>query len=270
MVPLNTTISYADLSAGSGVGESVLRSIVRTAIASLGFLTELEPGQVGHSAVSAIYHRDKVTGDGERFIYNNLPISAIYLYESLKQDPSGQDENLSAFCSSHKDPQGNPENVWKYFKSHPEEGRHFMSAMKSVAAHPNRSAAHIVNSYDWSMLNGKLVVDVCLKGNFLQACFLLTVRSLSAEAQLAIYRQLLQNGILKLPSLARIFRKSSAALRMDHHFHSTSRWLSRAFSIHSQSPLTHTFSVQFSIRGRIGALSGYCRTSSHHSEMGLS
>lgn len=107
-----------------------------------------------------MFVRDPEGAAGPLFTFMSVPQSAINLYEALLLDPSGQDQDASPFRVTHRDPDGNPEGIWDRLKRTPEENKWFMTTMKFFGKRPAHGAMHLVNGYDWSALQGKLVVDV--------------------------------------------------------------------------------------------------------------
>jgi hypothetical protein len=160
LVPLTGTITYSDLAEKSKIGESVLKNMIRLVVPAVGFFSEPLSGHVGHSATSAIFVRNPGVAAAFQFASMSIPQSAINLYEALLVDPSGQDQNASAFRVTHSNPDGDPESIWDRLKRIPEENKWFMTTMKLFAKRPTYDAVHLVNGYDWSALQGKTVVDV--------------------------------------------------------------------------------------------------------------
>lgn len=108
---MNETLTYEELAAKVGLGPDILCRMVRFAIVSASFLQEPEPGRVGHSAASAIFHRDPLKADAFRWDFNVAFRSAGGLYEALLLDPQAQEPGLCGLSVAHKIPDRKYENM---------------------------------------------------------------------------------------------------------------------------------------------------------------
>jgi hypothetical protein len=157
LIPLNGSVSFAELSATVGVTEPVLARLIRYAICC-GYLAEETPGIVSHNAFSSMMLRDSNVGAGMMHAINVHYPSSVKIFESTKIDPTGSKEDHCAFSVAFAE-QGRPlSSFWKYTEAHPDMAKEFHSLMAASAFSSLWSFHHVVSGYDWSQVNH--LVDV--------------------------------------------------------------------------------------------------------------
>ena len=164
-VPLEGTISFAELGHKVGLPENRVRSIVRCSMVS-NIFAEPFPNEVAHTPASALLVHDPPMRDlYGHFLEECFPITPK-LAEAWKRDPMGVIQNQSAFnvAFNTTDP------VFEFLQSFPDRVVRFGGAMTAVSKLPGYSLDHIVRGYDWGSLNegggGGKVVDVRLFFSF--------------------------------------------------------------------------------------------------------
>lgn len=151
-VPLEGSISYADLSAKVGVVQDRLQHLIRNAAVCSNYLRETENGEVAHSPNSAIWQLDPMMANGMEVMLNHLPSSSFQLGEVCTRDPTDEQEKVDGFSLARGAP------LFEYLESNPDQGRRFAAHMRAQAAQSGDEA--IQECYDWDSMKGKTLVDV--------------------------------------------------------------------------------------------------------------
>ena len=156
-VPVESSISYAELASKIGVAESAVQTMLRLAISHRIFL-EPSPGHVAHSAASRMLHDDETMR--KFFLANSefFPI-AINLVPALQQFPAADNptQTAAALTSGTVGEKG----FYEVLAEHPQRAENFHAAMKLFAMDPGLSMKHVLNAYDWGSLpNEAVCVDL--------------------------------------------------------------------------------------------------------------
>jgi 6-hydroxytryprostatin B O-methyltransferase len=151
-VPLEGSISYADLSAKVGVAQDRLQHLIRNAAVCSNYLRETENGEVAHSPNSAIWQLDPMMANGMEVMLNHLPSSSFQLGEVCTRDPTDEQERVDGFSLARGAP------LFEYLETNPDQGRRFAAHMRAQAAQSGDEA--IQECYDWDSIKGKTLVDV--------------------------------------------------------------------------------------------------------------
>lgn len=151
-MPLEGSISYADLSTKVGVSEDRLKHLIRNAAVCSNYLRETEDGDVAHSPNSSIWQLDPMMANGMEVMLNHLPSASFKLGEVCTRDPNDEQENIDGFSLARGAP------LFQYLETNPDQGRRFAAHMRAQAAQSGDEA--IQECYDWDSLKGKTLVDV--------------------------------------------------------------------------------------------------------------
>lgn len=152
-------VPYDVIARNVGLDADILARLCRYAIVC-GFLTEPEPGHVGHNACSAIFLRDAESAHGFEWNFNVAYNSASKMYEAFELDHTGLEPSKCPLSVAHKEEDGPYEDMWEYYNRVPEDGQRFHSMMNSLTRLVVWSADHAVKGYDWDKLpKGASVVD---------------------------------------------------------------------------------------------------------------
>jgi 6-hydroxytryprostatin B O-methyltransferase len=127
-----------------------------------GFLREDEGGQVCHSAMSAVFHRDPITADAIRLFFD-IDIRAYpFMYESIRLDPTGQSIRNGPTALAFKEDlteQGERPTMWEIMERNPVQRARFDSTMQALGTFPSHYLRHVLDAFNWSKIG--TMVDVC-------------------------------------------------------------------------------------------------------------
>ncbi|KEF58055.1 uncharacterized protein A1O9_05978 [Exophiala aquamarina CBS 119918] len=150
-IPLEGSISYADLSAKVGVSQDRLKHLIRNAAVCSNYLRETANGEVAHSPNSSIWQLDPMMANGMEVMLNHLPSSSFHLGEVCTRDPNDEQERVDGFSLARGAP------LFEYLESNPDQGRRFAAHMRAQAAQSGDEA--IQECYDWDSMKGKTLID---------------------------------------------------------------------------------------------------------------
>lgn len=159
MIPLESSVSYADLATQTKVSVSVLQRLIRFAITT-GVFTETDSGEsVKHNAMSSIFVKDLPSADGMAWVLEMGLRSSTKIYEATRLDGTGQDPKKVATSIEYGGGGNELPSLWEVHAKNPDLDRGFNNVMLSQSISPSYSVKHVVNSFDWTKV--KTVVDVC-------------------------------------------------------------------------------------------------------------
>ena len=157
-MPAQESISYSQLSKLSGLREDILRHYIREVICTLGFLAEDSAGDVCQSAASLVWHLNPDMADTHEWNVDHKFPAAVAEAEARAQDPQGTNDLICGYTHAFKANTDGYEPIYKHIGRSPEQGRKFSSMMRVGAT--RGGVTEILQQYDWSLMNGKTLVDV--------------------------------------------------------------------------------------------------------------
>lgn len=161
LVPLETTISYEELSKSAGVSQQRLKSIVRMAITTSLFSEDATGTRIGHSSTSAYFASNEDAHAYASYMTSRTAPMALKMTEAHKTwgtdttKPSETAYNI-AFNT--------PLPLFQDLKQSENRTQEFARYMKSVRSSDGVALRHLVSGFDWGNLpDGSLVVDVSVE-----------------------------------------------------------------------------------------------------------
>lgn len=155
-VPLEGSISYADLAEKTDLDEGRLTRIIRHAMTNHLFY-EPEVGLVGHTAMSALLARDKVwRGAIGHFTEEMFPSAAklVEATEKYGRGPKGPTETAFNIAFDTE------LTFMDFICQEKDRGDRMTRCMKAITQVSAVNALHVVKGYDWKALGEATVVDV--------------------------------------------------------------------------------------------------------------
>ncbi|KAJ5714632.1 uncharacterized protein N7483_011813 [Penicillium malachiteum] len=156
-VPINSTISFPELSKVTGLPEDVLTRGVRYGIAN-GLFREATPGNIAHSAASAALsnnlHLRNIVHFGTEFLQNilmKIPETMI-----MQTDETTDKVPETAFNLAYR----TDENLFQYFAHSTELNRKYHEYLMGRVNTPLWSTDKLGAAWDWASLGSKTIIDV--------------------------------------------------------------------------------------------------------------
>ncbi|KIY03592.1 uncharacterized protein Z520_00283 [Fonsecaea multimorphosa CBS 102226] len=156
-VPLNGTISYADLADKLGLDASQLKQMLRQ-VMPLHVFREPEPGLVGHTAASRLLvtHAGIATFMGF-LVEDTFPLCAVQV-DALEKWGHGRPEPTRTALSYYYD---TDLPCHDYYETNPAVRDRFGRLMTHLTANPLMANGHVARGFDWKALpKDSVVVDV--------------------------------------------------------------------------------------------------------------
>jgi 6-hydroxytryprostatin B O-methyltransferase len=139
----------------ASVPEPQLKSIARMAMIS-NFLCEPTPGELAHSAVSALFITNPSLLDWALFMAEASAPAAAKLVEATERWGATEQKNQTALNIARNTDLP----FFDYLMQSPALAKQFSGYMKNVTASQGTKIEHLVNGFDWTGLGDALVVDV--------------------------------------------------------------------------------------------------------------
>ena len=158
LVPLNDTISYADLAAAAHVPEQRLKSIVRMAMTNTLFREQADGHHVGHSATSALLSRNEnVYAYATHMCANSAPTAMQMPAAHRRWGPATVRTNETGYNIAFNTDLPFFEHL-SLDKARTEE---FARYMRNVRSSEGLDLKHLVAGYQWQNITERgVVVDV--------------------------------------------------------------------------------------------------------------
>ncbi|MCJ1369856.1 hypothetical protein MMC20_001068 [Loxospora ochrophaea] len=154
-VPLEGTISYSELAAAAHVPEVQLKSIARMGMTEH-FFCEPSPGQVAHSAFSALFVTEPNLLDWALFLSNMSAPTAARMTEATDKWGATEAKNETA-CNIAL---ATDKPFFDYVATSPAMSKQFAGYMKNISTMAGLRVTHLLSGFDWSSLGEATVVDV--------------------------------------------------------------------------------------------------------------
>ncbi|KAH8786018.1 sterigmatocystin 8-O-methyltransferase [Diaporthe sp. PMI_573] len=153
-VPLGGRVSFTDIAKKTGVDESIVKRLLRSAMCRRVF-QEPEPGQVAHTKASKAM-RSKVLLAFLRTGADMGWYTIFKLVDAVEKWPDVQEQDQTAFNLAHNVKGTYFENVAKDAKN----AELFASGMATQWELPGYELHHLLDGYDWAGLGNAKVIDV--------------------------------------------------------------------------------------------------------------
>jgi 6-hydroxytryprostatin B O-methyltransferase len=155
LVPLQGSISYAELAAKAGVSELRLKALARMAMTNHVF-AEPTPGFMAHSATSAALVTNSRMSDQRVWMTSLIAPTIASMVTAHERWPDSTAPNHTAFNAAFN----TDLRMYEYIAKQPELYKLFGRVMDAIASSPKSDLKHLVNGFDWAALGKATVVDV--------------------------------------------------------------------------------------------------------------
>ncbi|KUI71834.1 6-hydroxytryprostatin B O-methyltransferase [Cytospora mali] len=146
--PVEGEITFGELSAAVGLGETHITKLVRHAMTQKIFC-EPRPGVIAHSACSRLIAEDEAIHSYLRFKTGDLWHAAFHLCDAVAKWPGSEEPNQTGFAVANQ----TDKSMFDYLSDHPEKAKAFANAMRSFAQRPGLEPKYIVENYPWGSLS---------------------------------------------------------------------------------------------------------------------
>jgi len=155
-VPLNSSVSYADLADQCQIDVDRLTSLLRMAI-TFHMFYEPTPGYIAHTADSRLLVADTSAFDFIGIVRMEHKPAMLKVNEALEKWPGSPEPFHAPYSLAHN----TDKPMYLHLQQHPERLRQFAGAMTNITRAGARSIALIAKAYPWAALApGSTVVDV--------------------------------------------------------------------------------------------------------------
>ncbi|KAF3920378.1 O-demethylpuromycin-O-methyltransferase [Dactylellina cionopaga] len=155
IVPLDSDISYAEISEKCKLSELQIRQILRLAMTNRIFY-EPRHGYVAHTAQSKLLREDPLMLNWISFNTDDLAPASMKVVEALQKWPGSGEPTETAFALAH-----NNETLFQFLAARPERAKRFGQAMSAFSTGQGYAVDHLVRGFDWDKLpNDATIVDV--------------------------------------------------------------------------------------------------------------
>ncbi|XXG94396.1 hypothetical protein Hte_000651 [Hypoxylon texense] len=155
-VPMQGTISFAELAKATDLHVNDLKRVMRFAMSFHRLFTEPQEGFVAHSAGSKLLASDDLARAGLGQSFDVFYGSNARTADALDTFKDGE-PNHTGFALAHN----TDKTMFGYMRAHPSKAEQFSKAMRFFSAgEPGSSESYLVAGYDWAGLGPGTVVDV--------------------------------------------------------------------------------------------------------------
>lgn len=156
-VPLDGSITYAEIAKATGLSESLVYRFIRHAMANSIF-AEASPGRVTHTTVSRMMIEDPGFLDNVGMWTCEVVPALSKMTEALVRFPDSGEPNETAYAIAN----GTELNLFGFLADKPERARRFGQSMKFYTKGEASNITHLTSNYDWAALDkmGTVLVDV--------------------------------------------------------------------------------------------------------------
>ncbi|KAH9997808.1 sterigmatocystin 8-O-methyltransferase [Xylariaceae sp. FL0662B] len=154
MIPPGGQVSFGDISKQTGLDESLVRRLIRYAMA-MRIFKEPEPGMVAHTKVSKFLTIPYANAWLSHGAQEAWPASAR-MVDAMQKWPSSEEPNETGFCLANN----TEKSIYGVLGEDPVRAARFASAMKAFDHFPGYVIRDVPSFYDWASLNNAFIVDV--------------------------------------------------------------------------------------------------------------
>jgi hypothetical protein len=156
LVPADGEVTFAELAAAAGLGESHVRKLVRHATTQHIFC-EPRPGVVAHSSVSRLLAEDADIAAWVRWCADDCWLAAYHTCEAIARWPGSEEPNETGFSLANQ----TSLSMFDFLAANPERAARFAAGMRLYAVRPELNVRHLVDAWPWGELHdGATVIDV--------------------------------------------------------------------------------------------------------------
>ncbi|MCJ1264299.1 hypothetical protein MMC22_004170 [Lobaria immixta] len=155
LVPLAGTISYDALASRATVSVKQLKTVMRMAMTS-NLFSEPEPGDVSHTATSALLVTNPELHDWAVFMTGTTTPSANKLVEATEKWPEAVRKNETAYNIAFNTDLP----FFEHLNTDSQKVKEFAGYMKHVQQSEGTALRHLVKGYDWAAVGKGKVIDV--------------------------------------------------------------------------------------------------------------
>lgn len=156
-VPLNDSITFADVASASGLDEALVTRLLRHAMIYHVFY-EPSPGRVAHTVSSAALYQSDSVKDWLDMTFEEWGPASVNAVAAMRKFPGSQEPNETGFGLAFES-----ESIFQFLAKRPERAKVFGSAMGNFSRGASHRVEYLVKNYDWNGLGEKTVVDVSVK-----------------------------------------------------------------------------------------------------------
>ncbi|RAO67445.1 uncharacterized protein BHQ10_003457 [Talaromyces amestolkiae] len=158
LVPLDASISYADLATAAKLPEQRLKSIMRMAMTNFVFCEQADGKSVAHSATSALLARNEDIHAYAAYMTSYSAPLALQMAPAHKKWGAGTTRTYeTAFNLSHN----TDLTFFEYLSRNQDMMKDFAQYMRNVRSSESIDIKHLLSGYKWESLPiGSLVVDM--------------------------------------------------------------------------------------------------------------
>lgn len=154
-MPLEGSISYADLASKANVSEAALKSIARMAMTAR-LLREPAPEQVAHTAASTLLATSQPLHDWALFMGKEAVSIAMNMVEATEKWPNSTATNQTPLNITLQ----TDLSFFEYLQKRPDHLKIYAEYQKAVASTEGLDLQHVIRGYDWAALGKATIVDV--------------------------------------------------------------------------------------------------------------
>ncbi|KJZ71732.1 hypothetical protein HIM_08874 [Hirsutella minnesotensis 3608] len=154
LVPPGGQISFAEIARQIGLGEQIVRRVLRHAM-TMRIFHEPEPGMVAHTKSSKTL-RNPVMNDWIKCGTHEMWSASTKMLDAVQKWPSSSEPNETGFSLAND----TSESLYSILGRNPERAALFANAMKIYTVKPEYNPSYIVDHYDWASLGDAQVVDI--------------------------------------------------------------------------------------------------------------
>ncbi|KAK8024992.1 sterigmatocystin 8-O-methyltransferase [Apiospora arundinis] len=154
VVPLNSSVSFADIAKQTPMTEQMTARILRHAM-TMRVFHEPEPGMVAHTAASKALHHSGAN-DWLRAGTQEMWPAATKMVTALKKWPASQEPNETGYSLSNN----TDETIYAIYARDAECASRWAKGMSVFAQRPQFNLSYITDHYDWKSLGSAQVVDI--------------------------------------------------------------------------------------------------------------
>ena len=156
-VPLEGSISYADLSSKCGLEPAALRRLMRHAMTN-GLFHEPTRDHIAHNSMSKILVEDPKTAAWIDLQTETILLGGAHQCEALDKWPGSESKRETGASIGFHNP--GQTSLYEEVKKKPEKIQKFGLAMELFSSGEGYEPSSLVEGYDWAQLGSGTVVDV--------------------------------------------------------------------------------------------------------------
>lgn len=154
IVPPGGQVSFSEIAEKTNLDEPLVRRLVRHAM-SMHILREPSPGMVAHTKISKYFTLPYVN-DWLSFGAREGWPAATRMLDAIQKWPGSEESNHTGFCLAND----TDKSIFEVLHADHDRAKRLASGVKAHDHFPGYAAADVPMLYDWTSLNGALIVHV--------------------------------------------------------------------------------------------------------------